>query len=635
MNGTITTAPAARPDGEISGTSTRLLWTLVGGLFVLDAFLVGQLIPDEGMVAKISALTGLLILLLPMLHILMDNLRSGEVRMNELVVLAVLAGASRGDFRTAGTVAFIMLLSLIIESRTAAGAKASLEALARLSPGKARRVLENGKEEEVNPESLNPNDLIRIRPGENVLADGTILHGKTSLQEASITGESLPADKGEEDTVFAGTVNLTGAIDVRVTRAGADTTLGKVRELILKAEKTKLPVTRIIDRYIHFYTPVILALALIVWLFTNDLARIVALFVAACPIALVLATPSAMVAALSAAARVGVLVKDVSNFEMMARINAFVFDKTGTLTTGTLSVARLAPTPGIESANLLRQAASAERQSNHPVAAAVKHLAEKVRVTLGDPKNLYEEPGRGIRANVDDSEVIVGNWAWMEENGAERKDMPGLDDEESKGMSLLYVMSDGTLLGWIGLTDEPRQEAPACVRALAERQIADLRLITGDRSDVARRVADALEITGWQAECVPADKVDEVEQMKKEGKLVAFVGDGVNDAPALAASHVGIALGAAGSDVAIESAAVALMSNDLGRLPYLLDISRGSRNIIVQNLALGAAIVAGGIGLSAAGMLQPVPAAVLQICGATAVALNSARLIRPSEEQPE
>ncbi len=617
---------------NVRTASRRLAWALAGGVFILDAFILRRLVADQETLATISALAGLLVLLWPLLGIVLADLRKGQVRMNELVLLAVLAGASQGDFLTAGVIAFFMLLGLIVESRTAIGAKASIEALARLSPGKARRLDGAGNPEEVEPAWLRPGDLLQIRPGENVLADGEIVQGDTSLQEANITGESLPVDKGPGTAVFAGTVNLTGAIRVRVTRAGEDTTLGKVRQLILNAEQTRLPVARLMDKYVHFYTPVVLMLALVIWIFTNDLGRIVALLVAACPIALVLATPSVMVAALSAAARLGVLIKNVGDLELMARIDAFIFDKTGTLTTGTLAVARLAPAAGVDSADLLRDAAGAEQQSNHPVAKAVCRLAAQVKVPLPAAGDLHEEPGRGIRAGVGGDTVLVGNLAWMQANGLDAASFPACDDTVTAGMSLLFVSRNGRPMGWIGLRDELRPEAAETLAGLHSLGMRQTALVTGDRRGVAAKVAAELGITDWRGECVPAEKVEFVEHARAEGLTPAFVGDGVNDGPALAASAVGIALGAAGSDVAIESASIALMNNDLRRLPFLVELARAARAGIIQNFCIGGILVAGGVALSAAGLLSPVPAAIIQVGGALAVVLNSARLIRRGED---
>src|SRR5262249_47966503 len=282
------------------------------------------------------------------------------VSINELVGIAVLASFASGDYKTAGVVAFFMLMSEIIETRTAEGARASIESLIRLTPTKARRLSAAG-EEEVAAQDLAVGDVIRIRPGDNVAADGVIVSGQGSFNQANITGESLPVDKKPGDEVFAGTQNLTGVLEIKVSRAGTDTTLGRVRELILAAEKTKLPIMRLIDQYMVYYTPMVLVLGALVWSFTHDLPRVIAVLVVSCPSAFILATPTAMVAALSAAARLGILIKNVSDIELAARINAFVFDKTGTLTTGRLAVSRLAPLGDTPPAELLRIGASAEQ----------------------------------------------------------------------------------------------------------------------------------------------------------------------------------------------------------------------------------------------------------------------------------
>src|SRR6201990_867019 len=286
-----------------------------------------------------------------------------------------------------------MLMGEIIETRTAAGARASIESLIKLTPTKARRIGAGGKEEEVAAKDLAIGDLLRIRPGDTVAADGVIVTGQGSFNQATITGESLPADKKPGDEVFAGTQNLTGFLEIKVSRAGTDTTLGRVRELILAAEKTKLPIMRIIDQYMGFYTPLVLVIGALVWAFTHDLNRVIAVLVVSCPCAFILATPTAMVAAPSAAARLGILIKNVSDIELAAKINAFVFDKTGTLTTGKLAVSRLAPTEGIAPAELLRIAASAEKYSNHPTAKALAELAEEARGPLAGAKGFTASGG--------------------------------------------------------------------------------------------------------------------------------------------------------------------------------------------------------------------------------------------------
>jgi Cd2+/Zn2+-exporting ATPase len=525
-----------------------------------------------------------------------------------------------------------MLLGEIIETRTAAGARASIESLIKLAPTKARRLLKDGREEEVAAKDLGVGDVIRIRPGDNVAADGQIMSGQGSFNQANITGESLPVDKKQGDEVFAGTQNLTGVLEVRVTRAGQDTTLGKVRDLILAAEKTKLPLMRLIDQYMGYYTPLVLVVAALVWAFTAELDRVIAVLVVACPCAFILASPTAMVAALSAAARLGILIKNVGDIEAAARINAFVFDKTGTLTTGQLAVSRLAPIGEIKPAELLRLAASAERYSNHPTAKALAQLASEAGVPLVEPKDFSETAGRGIRAQVDGEDVIIGRAQWLKDNGVTGDFVGAVDLNETEGFSLIFVARRGQCVGWIGLEDQTRSEARESLAGLKEQGVRRIAMVSGDRQPVAARVAREIACEEVVAECLPQNKVDFVRQMRARGYRVAVVGDGVNDAPALAAGDMGIAMGAAGSEVAIHSATIALMNNDLRRLPFLVRLSRQTRAVINQNFLFGVFFIVGGLAAAAFGYLNPIVAAILHNVGSLIVVFNSARLVRQGEE---
>src|ERR1700677_93437 len=398
-----------------------LLQTLIGLVFVINSFIFSWVLGDSASpIAAGSAMIGAIILGYSIVWTAIKDLMRGLLTTNELVALAVLASFGSANFQTggyqqAGVIAFFMLMGQIIETRTAEGARLSIESLIKLTPPKARRVTPSG-EEEVATKFLAVGDIIRVRPGDNVAADGLIVTGQGSFNQANITGESLPVDKKPGDEVFAGTQNLTGALEIRVTRAGQDTTLGKVRELILAAEKTRLPIMRIIDQYMGFYTPLVLVIGALVWAFTGDLSRVIAVFIVSCPCAFILATPSAMVAALSAAARLGILIKNVGDIELAARINAFVFDKTGTLTTGKLAVSRLAPLGGTVPAELLRIAASAEKYSNHPTAKALAQLAGEAGVALAEPKDFAETAGRGIKAAVDGQAILVGRAQWLKDN---------------------------------------------------------------------------------------------------------------------------------------------------------------------------------------------------------------------------
>ena len=435
---------------------------------------------------------------------------------------------------------------------------------------------------------------------------------------------------GEE--VFAGTQNLTGVLEIKVSRAGEDTTLGRVRELILAAEKTKLPIMKIVDQYMGFYTPLVLVIGALVWAFTHDLNRVIAVFVVSCPCAFILATPTAMVAALSAAARLGILIKNVADIEAAAKINAFIFDKTGTLTTGQLAVSRLTPIGETKPAELLLYAASAEKYSNHPTAKALAQLAGEAGVPLAEPKDFSETAGRGVKAEINGAKVLVGRAQWLKDNGVAEDFLKSVDLNEAEGWSLIFVARDQRCIGWVGLQDQVRAEAKAALAGLKEAGVRRVAMVSGDRQVVATRVAAEIGCEEAKGDCLPQNKVEFVRAMKAKGYKVAVVGDGVNDAPALTAGDIGIAMGAAGSEVAIHSATIALMNNDLQRLPFLVKLSRGTRSVINQNFAFGAGFIVVGLTVTSLGIIGPIPAAILHNVGSLIVIFNSARLVRKGEE---
>ncbi len=616
-------------------TPIKLKQTIIGLIFILNAYLVNWFL-DKGaskdsMVANFSAMVGAILLGYPIILTAIKDIKRGILSINELVGIAVLASFASGQYEIAGLVAFFMLLGEIIESRSAAGARASIESLIKLTPTKARRIV-GSKEEEVAAKDLRVGDVIRVRPGDNVAADGVIVNGQGSFNQANITGESLPVDKKPGDDVFAGTQNLTGVLEIKVSRAGQDTTLGRVRDLILAAEKTKLPIMRIVDNYMGYYTPFVLVLGALVWAFTKDLNNVISVLIVACPCAFILATPTAMVAALSAAARLGILIKNVGDIEAAARINAFVFDKTGTLTTGKLTVSRLAPLGDVKPAELLRIAASAEKYSNHPTAKALVTLAEEAGVPLTEPVNFAETAGRGVKAQIDGADILIGRAQWLRDNGIQEDLQKPVDLNETEGFSLIFVSRNGRFIGWVGLQDQTRSEARESLAGLLENGVRRVAMVTGDRRPVATRVARDIGCSEVVADCLPQNKVDFVREMKSRGYRVAVVGDGVNDAPALAAGDIGIAMGAAGSEVAIHSATIALMNSDLRRLPFLVKLSRSTRSVINQNFLVGVLFIVGGLTAAAFGYVHPIVAAILHNAGSLIVVFNSARLVRHGEE---
>lgn len=618
-----------------------LYWTLAGGLLVLTSYWVQLASPktESGgylwqFHMDIAACLGALMLAARIISHALKNLISGHMHMDELVALAIVAAISTGNFREAGVIGFFLLLAELIESRTAIGARADIEGLVKLTP-KTARLLEGEAERDVQASSLKVGQCVRVRPGDNIPADGKVVDGESTVNQANITGESLPVDKQPGDPVFSGTSNLTGMIDVEVTKVGADTTLGQVQDLILKAEKTRIPIMRLIDQYVVWYTPLVLMLAAIVFFFnreTEGMSRAIAMLVVSCPCALIIATPTAMVAGLSCAARLGILIKDVGHLESAGRLTAVVFDKTGTLTTGELSVSRLVPTEDVEGSVLLHLAASAEQSSNHPAARALVSLAREANVTLGKPAKFEEVAGKGVIAQIDGDEIVVGRDTFLRAKGV---DTAPLDEavRRAEGMSQLFVAQGRKLLGMVALQDRTRPAAREAVQELHDLGIRRLAMLTGDRQAVAKRVAAEMACTEFKADCLPQEKLDLVEQMRRQGHRVMVIGDGVNDAPALAAGDLGVAMGAAGSDVAINSASIALLNNDLTRIPFLIRLSRATRRVVVQNLVFGVFFVITMMTLGGLSIITPIQAATLHLVSGVAVLFNSARLNRFGEEK--
>lgn len=620
---------AAQVESQTGQARTYIMLTLLGGV-LLASSLVAIPVFEQDFYPEILAMAAAILLGIPLIVRAARDLWRGDTHFDELVALGVIAAFASQMYLSAGIIAFFMIIATLIEHRTALGARRSIESLVKLTPTRAHKLTDSG-EVEVDAKELQAGDVVRVRPGDNIPGDGEITSGSSTVNQANITGESLPADKNIGEEVFGGTVNLTGVLDVRITKAGRDTTLGRVQDLILQAEQTRAPIARIIDRYSKWYTPVILMLAFIVWWFTGEIERAISMLIVACPLAIILSTPTAMVAALSAAARLGVLVKNVTDLEVARNLTAVMFDKTGTLTTGKLVVTKLTPAPGVEGADLLTAAASAEHSSKHPVAQAVVDVARKARLDLPDPDQFEEVSGRGVRAAIGGSQILVGRFGWIKDQ--EGVDLSELDTSAAEGLSLLYVVRDGKPLGWVGLEDQTRPDARRAMDELRDRlSIKQLVMVTGDRWSVAKRVASEMHCTNVQAEVLPGQKLDLVSDLRQRGHTLAVIGDGVNDAPALAAGDISIAMGAAGSDVAIHSASIALMNNNLNRVPFLIRLSRETFSVIRQNLTFAVVYVIVFEALSAAGLLPPIAAAALHAASSFVVIFNSARLVRTGEE---
>lgn len=552
-----------------------------------------------------------------------------DSHMEELVALAIIASFAMGEYLECAVVAFLMLIASLIEHRTAVGGMKMIESIIRLTPTRAMKLADDGTEVEVQAANLVPGDRVVVLPGDNIPGDGQIVEGLSTIDEANITGESLPVEKSPGDDVFGGTINETGRLTIEITRAGEDSTLGKVQSLILQAAKTRPAAVRELSKYAAFYTPVVIMVAAIIFFFSKDLSNSISLLLIACPCAIILAAPTAVVAALSSAARNGVYVKSVAELEVVRRVTAFVFDKTGTITTGQLAVTRMKPAEGFEGADLLKYAVSVEQNSRHPVARAVVAIANKAKVVAGETDHVEEVAGRGMKASVDSRAVMVGRQSWLQEQGV---DLAGANITEGEGLSLLFVAVDNQYAGWLGMADQPRESAAQAIADLGDLGVKRRVMITGDRQSPAARVAAAVGITDYTAEALPGDKLTLVEDLKRAGHTVAVLGDGVNDGPALAAGHVSIAMGAAGSDVAVNSARIALMNNNLDRLPFLVTLSRRTVAIIRQNLIATMIYILFMLALLAAGVLTPMWAAIGHGISSILIIFNSARLVRVGED---
>jgi Cd2+/Zn2+-exporting ATPase len=516
--------------------------------------------------------------------------------------------------------------SELIEYRSQLGARKNLQALLRLAPRKARVQRENGFDE-IDAAGLTPDDTVQVRPGERIPGDGTVLDGVSTVDQSAITGESIPVEIRPGADVFGGTINQTGVLLVRITAQVQDSTLAKIQALIARAEENQTPVMRLMNRYVSWYTPIILMCAAIVLFFTRDIDRAIAMLIVACPCTIILSTPTAFVAALSAAARVGVIIKDLKSLEVAKRVDMLMFDKTGTLTTGRLTVAGVSVNGQVDESQLLAMGASLDQYSTHPVAKAVVYEANRRRLSLSEATEVVESPGYGMEGRIDGRPVLIGRKEWVEKQ-CRHTFKPEWNEDGTTG---LYVARDRCIVGVLHLADTLRPDARQVIDSLRKESARQVIMLTGDGKKAAGRIARELSCE-VESEVMPGEKMDRVEAAKERGGVVCVVGDGVNDGPALAAGDISIAMGAAGSDVAIHSAGIVLMNENLNRIPFVLELSRRAVDTIRQNLMFSTIYVLTLICLSALGVLSPVWAAILHSASSLFVVFNSARLLRVGEE---
>jgi Cu+-exporting ATPase len=571
-------------------------------------------------------------------------LRGGGANMAVLVSLGtsaayfyslwmVVAGNSHGHlyFEAAAVVLTLIMLGKYLEARARRGASAALEALGRLQPAQAERKTPQGVET-VATARLVPGDIVIVRPGARLPADGVIVAGASAIDESLVTGESLPVDKTEGSAVVTGTVNGDGALEVRVDAVGADTRLARMARLVEDAQLSEAPVQRLVDRISAVFVPVIIAGAVLTfagwWLAGNPSAGFdaaIAVLVIACPCALGLATPTALVAGTGAAAKAGILIRDVATLEKAQNISTVAFDKTGTLTLGHPEVIDVEATDG-DTAALVRLAAAVEARSEHPLAKALVAHAEALKLSVPEASAIAAIRGKGLTGTVDGRAVAVGNARMMRDHGIEETQVAALKSRIARPGMIAFVASGGKLACAILFADRPRPEAAQALRALAAVGIRTI-MLTGDNEDAARAIAGDIGLADFRAALLPEDKTAALRGLADDPSTIAFVGDGLNDAPALAAAGLGIAL-SSGTDVAREAAAITLMRPDLRLVPASLDIARRTRRTITQNLVWAFLYNVIGIPLAAFGMLSPVLAGAAMAFSSVSVVTNSALLAR-------
>lgn len=602
--------------------------TMVGFVFLVLSFVL----PRAGVELWVDpAWVTIIISGIPLLYLalwrVIHNTGISKISSALLIVIAMFAAIAIGDLFAAGEVVFIMAIGAILEEMTTERAKKGLKKLIGLAPVQGRRIV-NGKEEIIAASEIKKQDVLRILPGETVPVDGIIVEGETSVDQSVITGESLPVDKRRGDKVYCGTVNCFGVIDMRATKVGEDSSLQKLIRMVREAENEQAPMQRIADRCAKWLVPAALLIAVIAGLVTRDIVRAVTVLVVFCPCALVLATPTAIMAAVGQATKHGVIIKSGEALEKMGKVDTIAFDKTGTLTYGRLEVSDILPLDkNIGEEELLSLAASAEAKSEHPLGKAVAACAREKNLRMVESESFKMQAGRGICASVSGRNIFCGNEKYLEENGVvvDKEVLAKLAKLRAQGKASILIAKEQRCIGILALSDVIHPQAKEMVEKLAKMNTRTV-LLTGDNKRTADYFAHQAGITEVFPELLPEDKVKNIRKMQAESKQVCMIGDGVNDAPALKTADVGVAMGSMGSDIAVEAADIALMSDDISKIPYLKRLSNATVRTIKFSITLSMCINFAAVTLSVLGMLTPTTGALVHNAGSCFVVLVAALL---------
>lgn len=552
-----------------------------------------------------------------------------DIKADVLVSMALIASVIIGEIFAAGEVAFIMQLGALLEDLTVAKARAGIEKLVHLTPRTARKVSGNS-ETVIAAEDVQIGDILRVLPGETIPVDGMILSGQTSVNQAVMTGESLPVDKMAGDEVSSGTVNQFGAFDMKASRVGDDSSIQRMIRLVQSADSGKAKIVGIADRWATWIVVIALTAAALTWLVTGEIIRAVTILVVFCPCALVLATPTAIMAAIGNATKHGFLVREGDALERLALVSGITFDKTGTLTCGAPEVmAVISCDPAMDREKLYRLLAGAELRSEHPLGKAVVSCFKKEKeFKIPQPEEFRMLPGKGVYSVVEGQEILAGNTELFSENRITFPDSLKIQAEEflRKGCTVIYIAVNGKMKGFAAVSDTLRADAPDTIQEIKNIKVTPV-LLTGDHESAAEYMAGRLGISQVYADCLPEDKLKRIEEYQKTGKKICMIGDGINDAPALKKAFVGIAMGGIGSDIAVDAADIALINDKISELPHLLRLAKRMMITIKCNLTFSMTLNFVAIVLAITGILDPVVGALVHNAGSVIVIVNSAFLL--------
>ncbi len=607
---------------ELGGTKKDIALLSISGIALLLSLFRVPLPLDPAWVSIV--LCGIPIIL----EALIGLSTAFDIKADVLVSLALIASICIGEDFAAGEVAFIMQLGALLEDLTVAKARAGIEKLVHLTPQTAR-VISDGAERILPAEQVRVGDILRVLPGETVPVDGVILSGQTSVNQAVMTGESLPVDKAAGDAVSSGTVNQFGAFEMRADRVGEDSSIQRMIRLVQSADAGKAKIVGIADRWATWIVVIALSAAVLTWLISGEIIRAVTILVVFCPCALVLATPTAIMAAIGNATRHGFLVREGDALERLAKVTKITFDKTGTLTYGTPRVIHTASVlPEMTQSEVYSLCAAAEQFSEHPLGRAVTACYKKEAGSSPLPAEDFRMlPGRGVIARVQGKIVLAGNREMLAEQGIALDDASAaqLDPYLSQGCTVIYMAAEQRLAGYLVLSDTVRAESAGMIQALAGLGVQPV-LLTGDNENAAAAIARQLHIGEIHANCLPEDKLDCIGMYQKNRESVCMIGDGVNDAPALKKADVGIAMGGVGSDIAVDAADIALVDDEVRELPHLIALSKRMMTTIKCNLSFSMGLNFLAIALAITGILNPVVGALVHNAGSVLVIINSALL---------